>query len=103
MLTNLLLQLGAIFIPLGFTGFFFGADLLSGWKFIAVSLLSIIIFGFGFWCLRGAIQWTRLEERENDVKFEMLIKEIRLLRQDLNGGSRNGGNQGDNPRGKTKS
>jgi hypothetical protein len=102
MLANMLIQLGVIFVPLGFTAFFFSAELLDGWRFYVCGPLSIVIFLFGFWCIRNSIKWARLEDADNENKFKMLMNEVRKMNDNINGlvneirKDRNGSNDSDN-------
>jgi hypothetical protein len=101
MVSDLLLQIGAVCIPLGVLISMFAYQFFDGWAKIVFSILGIIVFIFGGWAFYKVIDLAKIEiskiaddkkEREHkenidNEKFIILIKEIRLLR---NGGKKDG-------------
>jgi uncharacterized protein YlxW (UPF0749 family) len=97
MVSDLLLQIGAVCIPLGVLIAMFAYQFFEGLPKIVFGICGFIVFLFGVWGFSKVMQLARLEldasqekdkkaERErteDNIKFIALINEISGLRKDL--------------------
>ncbi len=105
MVGDLLLQFGAVCIPLGVLIAMFAFQFFEGWaKYICICIgviitfLGILAFRETFKLAKAEIaeltekEKTRMRERlEDNSKFAILINEMRAMREDLkNGGKKDG-------------
>lgn len=85
MITNIILQYGAIFVPLGFVLSFFAFQFFEGWRFYVTLIMSVGLVGFGVFLLHLASKIARLEQQEENIKFYALLNEIKGFREDMRG------------------
>ncbi len=89
MISNIILQYGAVSIPLGITMFIFSTLFSEGWKMYVGWVLSILMFALGTFAFSEAMKTARKEQKSSDDRFDALINEVRGLRQDMINGGRN--------------
>ena len=81
MFSNVLLQYGAVFVPLGFAMAIFTLQFAEGWRAIVGLAISLFFFVIGMIAFRDAIKSAREEEKKSAQRFIVLINEIRALRE----------------------
>ena len=92
MITDMVVQVGIMCIPLGVVILLASFQFFEGWRMYVVGVLALIVTASGYWAFRLAIKAARLEETEKEDKFNTLIEEIKGLRKDI---AIKGGSDGD--------
>ena len=83
MFVNALLQIGVIFVPVGLILFVFSFQSLDGWERSLGGIISVVLIFVGTSTLYFAIRRAMVEDKNNDYKFNLLIQEIRGLKENI--------------------
>lgn len=84
-MSNLFLQLGVISVPLGFIIVIWAFQSFEGWKMFTILGLSLILIIYGLWAIQYARKLANIERHDNSIRFNALLNEIKMLREDLRG------------------
>jgi len=84
-MSNLFLQLGVISIPLGFIIVLWAFQSFEGWKMYVILGMSLVLIVYGVWAVQYATKLAKIERHDSSIKFNALLNEIKMLRQDLKG------------------
>ena len=81
MISNVILQYGAVFIPLGFVLLVLSLEYTEDWKFCIGVAISILFFVLGIWAFREAMKIAKAEQAESRGNFEKLMGELHSFHQ----------------------
>jgi len=95
MFTNVILQYGAVFVPLGFAMAVYTLQFAEGWRAVVGMIISFFFFILGMVAFKQAMSMARKEDKNSKDKFRILLAEIKKINSKLGGDESGSNNKSD--------